>query len=279
MKAELTRFVERSVSVAKETVVGRPAPPVQKGEGGYATWLVMAVQCYKEREGETYRSVVDKLKTNETIRSILDLGRSELPHPSTLAKAADRVPMRWCRRFLKLSARIHDTGETAAIDASGFDRIAASSRYRRQTDYQLESLKTTLLVDCSSGAILDLDCATSRPHDTRVAGPLLDRNYEWFSVLTADKGYDASKLRRRLRSNNVRPLIKHREFDSLDEAHNARLDEDLYNRRQVVEAVFRVLGQRYGDRLTARKWYQQYQEVTLKCAAKNIDDTIEPCYG
>jgi IS5 family transposase len=46
----------------------------------------------------------------------------------------------------------------------------------------------------------------------------------------ADKGYDWIDLRSKLRSNGVRPVIKHREFDSLDAAYNARLDDDVYHR-------------------------------------------------
>jgi len=75
MKAQVTRSIECSVSTAKEIVVGRPALPVEKGNGGFATWLIMASQCYKEGEGETDRSVVDKPKTNSTVRSILRFPR------------------------------------------------------------------------------------------------------------------------------------------------------------------------------------------------------------
>jgi len=42
-------------------------------------------------------------------------------------------------------------------------------------------------------------------------------------------------------------VIKHREFSSLDRAHNARLDEDLYVQRSQVETVFSVLKRRFGE--------------------------------
>ncbi|WP_079977800.1 transposase [Halanaeroarchaeum sulfurireducens] len=77
-----------------------------------------------------------------------------------------------------------------------------------------------------------------------------------------------------VRENSVRPVIKHREFDSLDAAHNAQLDDDTYHRRSVVEVVFRVLKQRYVDRLTCRCWYRQCREFALKCVVKNIDDSL-----
>jgi len=49
------------------------------------------------------------------------------------------------------------------------------------------------------------------------------------------------------RDNNVRPVITHCVFDSLDRAHNARFDDEFYHRGSVVDPVFRVLKQRYGD--------------------------------
>ena len=41
----LARFITRCVSLAKETVVGRPAPAVQKGVGGYADWVMLSILC------------------------------------------------------------------------------------------------------------------------------------------------------------------------------------------------------------------------------------------
>jgi IS5 family transposase len=83
----------------------------------------------------------------------------------------------------------------AAIDGSGFERVSASWRYATQTDYRFRSQKTTLLVDCSSGAILDVHCATTNPHDTKFGWQVLRRNLGRFSTITADKGYDWADLR------------------------------------------------------------------------------------
>jgi hypothetical protein len=47
------------------------------------------------------------------------------------------------RDFLRLSAALHDTGEIQAIDATGMDRIAASSHYAKRTNYTFRAVKTT----------------------------------------------------------------------------------------------------------------------------------------
>jgi len=154
-----TRFMSRCVSLAKETVVGRPAPAVRKGAGGYADWVVLATLCFKEQRGETYRSVVSVLQHMPRVCDILDLSRGQLPDPSTLCKAMDRLTMALLRSLLQQTLSLYEVGDVAAIDASGFDRVAASHRYATQTDYRFQSLKTTILVDCDTGAILDVHCA------------------------------------------------------------------------------------------------------------------------
>jgi IS5 family transposase len=279
MDPVLARFIDRCVSLAKESVVGRPKSPFQPGTGGYSTWVIICLQCYKEREEETFRSVVDKLKVTPMVLEKLGLDRSEIPHPSTICHGLDRLTMAICRRLLQQTTTLHELGDVAAIDASSFDRIAASSRYTRKTDYRIQSLKTTLLVDCSSGAILDVHCSVNKPHDVPIGEQVLKRNIDNLSVVAADKGYDAGFIRDLLREHDVRPLIKHREFSSIQQAHNARMADDLYNRRQISEAVFRVLGQRYSSSLSSRSWYRQFREITIKAAVKNIDDSIEPCYA
>ena len=274
MSAQITRFTRTCAQLAKETVGGRPSPALARGEGGFADWVMLTILCLREREEETFRSVVDKLKVMGPIRAVLNLELAELPDPSTVCKAMDRLTMRLCRRLLRQSITLFELGDVAAIDASGFDRIAASRRYARRTDYRFRAMKTTLLTDCESGAILDVHCTTSRPHDTQIGWQVLTRNLDQIRTITADKGYDWADLRDELRDHGVRPVIKHREFDNLDKAHNARIDDEVYHRRSVAECSFRVLKQRYGDRLTARAWYRQFRELALKVAVKNIDTGI-----
>src|SRR6056297_271354 len=115
MKANLTRFIETCVDLAKESVVGRPAPAYQPGKSGYADWVMICLQCYKIREGETFRSLVDKLKVTPVVRENLDIDVSELPHPSTICHALNRLTMAICRRLLNQTHTLHELGQVAAI--------------------------------------------------------------------------------------------------------------------------------------------------------------------
>jgi len=68
----------------------------------------------------------------------------------------------------RLSAQLHDTVDHAAMDATFFDRETASKHYYRRTNYRVQTLKTTALVDTKTQAVLDVHCMTKKRHDTQI---------------------------------------------------------------------------------------------------------------
>ena len=272
--SKLARFTGRVVSLAQKAVVGDPASAFEPGESGYADWIIVALHGLREYLGHSYRQLLDVLQEMPRIVSKLGLEVSELPDFTTVCTRMKDLEMSLWRVLLRLSADLHETGEVQAIDATGFDRRAASRRYARRTNYTFTAVKVTVLVDCKTSTILDIHCSMKRPHDTQIGEQLLKRNIEQVETITADKGYDWDELRGKLREAGVRPVIKHREFSSLDAAHNARLDDETYHRRSVVESVIRSLKQRFGDTLRARTWFGQFRELALKAAVKNIEAAL-----
>jgi IS5 family transposase len=140
--------------------------------------------------------------------------------------------------------------------------------------YNFDDIKTTALVDSDSTAILDVHFSMKQPHDTQVGWQVLTRNLEKLEIVVADKGYDWDALRQELRSANGRPVIKHREFYPLDKAHNARHDEDTYHRRSLIEAIFYALKRRFGETLRARTWFDQFRDLVLKAAVRNVEQAV-----
>lgn len=275
MSTTLARFSSTCVRLSKKAASDAFAPAVKKGDGGYADWVFIALHGLKEHLGHSYRQLMDVLAEMPGIVHRLELSRDDLPHFSTVCHAKERLYMPNWRGFLELSSDLHDLGDVQAIDASGFDRIAASRKYATRTNYTFKAMKTTILVDCASGTILDVHCSTKQPHDTQIGRQVLARNLGRVSTITADKGYDSDPLRRFLQTHGVTPVIKHREFSPLDRAHNLLQDEAVYNQRAASETGFRVLKQRFGDRLWSRSWYAQFRELVLRCAVKNIEDHVK----
>jgi len=63
------------------------------------------------------------------------------------------------------------------------------------------------------------------------------------TILTADKGFDWELLRQKLRSEGVKPVIKHRKFGWHGVANNGLLDDTTYYQRSYIEATFSHFGE------------------------------------
>jgi IS5 family transposase len=92
--------------------------------------------------------------------------------------------------------------------------------------------------------------------------------------LTGDKGYDDQKRRRLTRDLDVRPLVEHREFTSPHKAWNARLDSDLYHRRNMNETVNAAIKQEFGAFGRSRRWWKRFRGLVIKCVVQNIEQAL-----
>jgi IS5 family transposase len=271
VQSDISRFTSRLVSLAKKAVVGKPDPAYQEGQGGYADWVIISIHGLREYLDLPYRRLLDVLAEMHGIVQKLGLDVDELPDFSTVCARWQQLKMRVWRVLLRLSADLHEFGELQAIDATCLDRIAASQHFAERTDYVFEDVKTTALVDCSTGVILDIHCSVKQRHDTQIGWQVLNRNLSNLETILADKGYDWELLRHKLHVEGVETVIKHREHGDLDVAHNALIDDNIYHQRSLIESTFFALKRRYGESLRSRTWYGQFREIVLKSAIRNIE--------
>ena len=274
VSSKLARFADRVVSLAQKAVVGEPDPAYEEGENGYADWVIVAIHGLREYLDHTYRRLLDVLHEMHGIVAQLDLAVAELPDFTTVCTRKQDLEMRIWRVLLRLSAELHNLGDVQAIDATGMDRIAASQHYAKRTNYTFEAVKTTLLSDCKTGAILDIHCSMKQPHDSKIGWQMVKRNLDKLNILTADKGYDWWLLRQRLRAEGVKPVIKHREFGWHGIANNLLQDDTIYHQRSNAESTFFALRRKYGEIVRARTWFGQFRELVLKCAVRNIELSV-----
>lgn len=268
-KSQLLRFVEQAYHLARRAVA-RYSSKFSKQR--YTLHQHIVLLCLKVRKNTTYRTLLDELIEMPRIRRAIEL--VELPSPSTLCKAFNRLDMAVWRVLLNLSVTLLPTNGVVGIDASGFDRSHASKHYTERTKLTIQQLKVTLLVDTRSNAIIDLYVTTTRKHDSQIAPSLIKRNTGEVTVLLGDKGYDDQKIRRLARHHEVRPLIKHREFTSLHKAWNARLDGALYGQRSQSETVNSTLKRKYGAFVRSRRWWKQFRELNIACLVHNLDRSL-----
>ena len=269
-KSQLLRFVEQAYHLTRRAVA-RYSSKFSKRR--YTLHQHIVLLCLKVRKNTTYRTLLDELIEMPRIRSAL--GLQELPSPSTLCKAFNRLDMAVWRVLLNLSVTLLPTNGVVGIDASGFDRSHASKHYTKRTKLTIQQLKVTLLVDTRANAILDLHVTTTRKHDSQIAPSLIKRNTGEVTILLGDKGYDDQKIRVLAHEEDVRPIIKHREFSPLHKAWNARLDSELYGQRSQNETVNSRLKRKYGAFVRSRYWWKQFREIVLACLTHNIDQILK----
>ena len=224
---------------------------------------------------KSYEKTIDYASEMDRIRRLLNLPLHGFPGPSTLCKSFHRTPMAVWRRLLKRSAELLDQSGHAAVDSTFLTRERASPHYLRRIDRSVETLKVTFLVDIADQAITDVHCSTRWPNDAKIGPKLARRNVEALKSLSADKGYDSNAFREELRESGVRPLIKHRLYQPIDHAHNARLDADMYNQRSLVEAVNSVVKRSVRGTVASRKWFTQFREIVLIASVYNINRAIK----
>ena len=275
VQTKTARFTKRVVSFAQKAVVGEPDPAYQPGEDGYANWVILAVQGLKEYLSHGYRKLMDVLREMPRVTKLLGLKAETLPHFSTVCARKQEIPMRRWRALLDQSVELYDLGDVQAIDATGIDRVHASQYYAKRTDYTFEAVKTSLLVDCETSAILDIHCSMKQPHDTQVGWQVLTRNLDVLTAVAADKGYDWEMLRTKLRAEGVTPLIPQRDPGMRGWARNLLIDVRTYHQRSNAESVFFGLRRRYGETLWSRTWFGQFRELVMKSAVRNIERPLE----
>ncbi|SFR36671.1 IS5 family transposase [Halogeometricum limi] len=268
-KSRLLRFVEQAYHFARRATA-RYSSKFSKRR--YTLHQHIVLLCLKVRKNTTYRMLLDELIEMPRIRRAIDL--EELPSPSTLCKAFNRLNMAVWRVLLNLSVTLLPTNGIVGIDASGFDRSHASKHYTKRTKLTIQQLKVTVLVDTRANAIIDVHVTTTRKHDSQIAPSLIKRNTDEVVVLLGDKGYDDQKIRTLAHEQDVRPLIKHRTFSSLHKAWNARIDATLYGQRSQNETVNSRLKRKYGAFVRSRRWWKQFRELVIKCVVHNVERAL-----
>ena len=149
-KSQILRFTEKAINLARRAV-SRYSSEFSKHR--YTLPQHVVLLCLKVRKNTTSRGLLDELIEMPHIRRVL--GLAELPAPSTLCKAFNRLDMAVWRIILTLSATLLPTSGVVGVDASGFDRSHASKHYTKRAELTIQQLKVTLLVDTKVNAILD----------------------------------------------------------------------------------------------------------------------------
>ena len=176
MHSKLARFTERCVQLSQKAVGCGSQVPLKKGRGGYADWVIVAIHGLREYLDLPYRRLLDVLSEMPRITGKLGLSVDELPDFTTVCTRKQDLKMGVWRKLLRRSTDLFEFGEIQAIDSTSLAYRVASRNYAKRVGDTHESVKTTALVDCDTGVILDVHCSMNLPHDTQIARRVLSRN-------------------------------------------------------------------------------------------------------
>jgi len=126
-KSRLLRFVEQAFHLARRAVT-RYSSKFSKRR--YTLHQHIVLLRLKVRKNTTYRELLDEILEMPRIRYGIDL--EELPSPSTLCRAFNRLDMAVWRALLNLSVTLLPTNGVVGIDASGFDRSTLQNTTRSE---------------------------------------------------------------------------------------------------------------------------------------------------
>lgn len=88
MSSRLSRFTDRLVTLSKRAVSGNPEPAVEKGNGGYADWVIVVIHGVREYLDLPYRRLLDVLHEMHDITEKMGFETNELPDFTTVCTEA-----------------------------------------------------------------------------------------------------------------------------------------------------------------------------------------------
>ena len=246
----------------------------------------------------TYRGVVSLLEDCADLRDVIEL--TNVPHFTTLQKAADRLLVKRCfRRLLDTTTRrakeqgtLRRRPHISAMDTSGFESEHISRYYasRRTTSGKHGKKRTVryrrfpklgVLCDCDSHLILEAKVGQGPNPDFAYFEPMLrgaTARAKPYTV-TADAGFDSEanhqisreelKIQSLIAPFHGRPTSKE-PSGRYRRAMKRHLSQSRYGQRWQSETVFSMIKRLSGEVVRARTYWRRCRLLLLKVLTHNI---------
>jgi hypothetical protein len=254
-----------------------------KGRRPYDYRIVLFLSILRVVLNKRYSDYEIEMRTDQ--RLIQKLGLNSLPCKSTLNNYDLRVFT--MKLLVMVNKNLIDSyikkPVDLALDASGIRIIGRSIWYSIRTKKKgtkKECDKVHIGVSLCNHFISDFAITNGKKNDSPFLRKLLCR-YKHLGLILADKGY-SSKINALFVSKKggafFSPFKKNADPTGLNQwAYMKKmwdtfssLCRGIYNKRNIVEAIFSALKRRYGDRLYSQKWYTRRREMAMRFIAYNV---------
>jgi len=192
----------------------------------------------------------------------------------------NRIPFSLWQRFLAIT--VDCKSYLVAIDGTGISRPLPSPYYYKRIDkpYPVDiPLKLSIAVDTKNKKILALRLRANKAHDIKDAAYLTKRVNTTF--ILADKAYDANHFHKYCESRGILCCIplrrggkpKHKNW-SLRRKNQQYFHHRRYNRRTIVESVFKAIKTKFGPSASSIKIKSQRAEIFCRAIIHNLTQKI-----
>lgn len=263
----------------------------------YTQHQLFAILVLKSFFTTDYRGITELLEDNDILQDILELPR--VPHFTTLQKAAKHLlssksSQKILQELIIISQKLEiipESSKLSAMDSTGMESHHTSRYFitRRQRSDQKDSFQTTtykrfpklaILCDCLSHLVFGLIPSRGPSTDVSHFKKLLsigEKLLHSIKVL-ADAGYDSESnhvfAREVIGSESIMPARSGRPTNKPPSGkYRAMMKQELpsiYGQRWQVETVNSVIKRNLGSELSAKSYWSQCREMSLKVLTHNI---------
>jgi hypothetical protein len=288
----------KNVALVAYLTAKRSLPPYRhlKSPKKFTQHQLAAILILREFFKTDYRGIEAIIKDSRDLRKILEL-RDEVPHFSTLQKAAHRIKKHeldaLLRGFLDLAVRtkvLKKNIPLSAIDGTGFETRHISSYFVRrrakgepniyQTTTYTRYPKAGIVVDCRTHCVLSIVPGRGAGPDVihfKKAVYEAEKNIH-LKILTADAGYDSESSHVFARERGICTIIPARigrpsvtlPKGKWRKIMATRFNKKLYGQRWQVETVNSMVKRVLGSAMRARSYWSQCRELMLRFLTHNV---------
>ena len=238
----------------------------------YSVWVHLILLALRQYESKSYRRFTEFLEECVGIQEYL--GLSQIPHFTTLQKAAARLDGNLLHKMLQefiLYKKVRLV--LAGIDGSGFS-YSTASYYTKRIQLRRRFLKLVVCADMNSQLVCAVMIHHNIVHDNPDFLPLLESTNRVIPVDIAlgDMGFDDESNHVGARQIGIAAIIPTRYADvptyrtggHYRKEMKRNFHVELYHQRNKSETIFFVIKQIMTEKITSRNHTTQTNEMLLR---------------